>query len=153
MTERRTNSIFFITICILLFLVDIGLFIFLQKPIFTIIDCYTIFLLSKTINGNKQIIFPLFLSSLLSYLHYDIFGLSLTYLVPTVLLAQYLAKQIRITVVIPFLLFFSMLIYKIIVLSYRLQIHYTLQSYVQITLYNLLFLILLIFYDNYSNKK
>lgn len=120
MTQSQIKNRFFLIAPCLLFFAELALFSILHSHLLFILLCF--FIASMNIYPSTRFsLLPIFLMSLISYLDYNIFGWSLIYVMPIMMLALYLEKQIQLKIIIPYLLLVSALLLKINIESYALQ--------------------------------
>ena len=139
MTQSQIKHIFFIITSCLLFLLDLALFSLLQHHSLHLLLCFFITLICQH-PSNRLLVAPLLLLSLISYLDYEIFGWCLVYLVPTMALARFLDKQLRVKLIIPYLLLIFALFLKMFLASYMLGIDISWMHAFQLIFYNSLIL-------------
>jgi len=153
MTQSQIKNRFFLIVPCSLFCIELGMFSLLESHILYPILCF--FIISINVYpSTRLLLIPIFFMSLLSYLDYNIFGWSLIYILPIMLLAQYLQKQIHVKIIIPYILLVSGLLLKINILSYNLNLTTSWRYKTCIIVYNILMLsIFHILYYYYFEEK
>jgi len=150
MTEPQIKNIFFISMTSLLFFVDLSLFSLLQQHSIFILECFIIILL-KSKNQIKIVSYPFLLLCFISYLDNNIFGSCLIYMMPVVFIAKYFHKNIRIKIIIPYILIIIMMIIKLQYFRWMFTVHYNLSSLTAMLFYNIICLTIFIFlYNKYK---
>lgn len=152
MTQSQIKNRFFLIAPCLLFFMELAIFFLLQSHVIYLLLCF--FIASINIYPSTRFsLLPIFLMSLISYLDYNIFGWSLIYLMPTMLLSRYLEKQIQLKIIIPYILLVSALLLKINIESYLLIISTSWRLGIQIMIYNVLILSVFIAIYHYFEEK
>ena len=151
MTQSQIKHIFFIVTSCLLFLLDLTLFAFFQHHFLYLLLCFFIALICQH-PSNRLLVTPLALLSLTSYLDYEIFGWCLVYLVPTMALARFLDKQLRVKEIIPYLLLTFTLLLKMMLASYMLHIDTSWLHTLQLIFYNSIILSCFVIIWHYAQR-
>ncbi|MBV8660727.1 MAG: hypothetical protein JO129_01105 [Candidatus Dependentiae bacterium] len=152
MTQPQIKNIFFVVISSLLFFLEIMLFALLQRYEIYPLFCFFIALLVQS-PQKRTLVMPLFLMSLLSYLEINIFGWCLVYIIPTILLANYLDQHLRIKIIIPYCLLIFALCLKMILMWNMDGITISWIHAAQIIIYNIIILKMFIIVGAYLEKR
>lgn len=152
MTQQQIKNIFFIGISLFLSFCDILLFSIQQHHFILIMHCWIIILLSRKI-VPELLILPIFLLSLQSYLDDNMFGSCLLYIMPGLLLAEYLEEHLQITTVIPYILLAQTLLIKKGCWAYLHIAHYSWIYIIYLFAYNCLCIKMLMIIYKYIIKK
>ncbi len=111
MTQSFIKNIFFILISSFIFFIDITLFACMHQHYIDLLFCFFIAIIAC--NSKKSLfIIPLLFMSLFSYLDTNIFGWSLTYSLPIIIIADYLDQHLHVKWIIPYLLITTGIILK-----------------------------------------
>src|SRR3990167_8419594 len=111
MTQSQIKNIFFVLISCLLFFLELILFAIMQQYEIYLLLSFFIALITQQ-PQHRSLIVPLGLMSMMSYLEMNIFGWCLVYIMPTMMLANYLDQHLRVKVIIPYLLMIAALLVK-----------------------------------------
>lgn len=152
MTQLQIKNIFILVSSCIFFFIDIMLFAFMQQHQCDLLLCFFIMLII-THRKKRTLIVPLFLLSIISYLDFNIFGWSLIYIMPTMMLAYYLDQNLRVKIIIPFLLLITSLSLKILIAWYTHEVSMSLQTIIQTIIYNLIIMGLLMIMSHSLEKK
>ena len=139
MTQSQIKNRFFIAVSFILFWIELSMFFLLHKHVLHLLLCFFITIINKHV-PTRLLIIPLFLMSLVSYLDYNIFGWSLIYLMPIMLLSKYLDTRVLVKTIIPYILLASALLLKISISSYLLAIDTSWLYGIQTFAYNVIIL-------------
>ncbi len=151
MTQPQIKNIFFILISCILFFIEIMLFALLREYNFYILLCFFITLTTEQ-TQKRTLVTPLFFMCILSYLEINIFGWNLVYIIPTIILANYLDQHLRLKTIIPYLLLTFALCLKIIIAWYMHGITISLTHATQIIVYNTVVMTLSLTMSSYLKK-
>lgn len=152
MTYPQIKNIFFFIASWILFFAEMTGYGFMQKYDIYFLLCF--FITLTIYNTQKRtIVAPLFLMSVLSYVEMNIFGWCLVYIVPTIMFANYLLQNVRIKIVIPYLLLTFALCLKIIVAYYLHDITISWLHATQIIVYNTLILSVFLALSSHVEKQ
>ena len=152
MTQPQIKNIFFVVTSCLLFFLEIMLFALLQRNEIYLLLCFFIALIIES-PQKRTLVMPLFLMSMMSYLEMNIFGWCLVYIMPTIMLANYLDQHLRIKIIIPYCLLAFALCLKMSLMWYMLGITISWIHAAQILVYNLVILKLCIMTGSYLERK
>ncbi|MDP3787837.1 MAG: hypothetical protein Q8Q60_00800 [Candidatus Chromulinivorax sp.] len=152
MTQPQIKNIFFAVLSCFFFFGELILFAILQQYNFYLLLSFFITLLTKN-SQKRTLAVPLFLMSIFSYLEMNIFGWCLVYIMPTIMLANYLDQHLRVKVIIPYLLLTFALCLKMILAWYMHNIIISWMHATQIMVYNTAILTLWITIHSYFEKK
>ena len=103
MTQPFIKNIFFISVSCILFFLDLVFFACMQQHQVDVLFCFFILLIVAK-PQKRSLIMPLLLMSIFSYLDVNIFGWSLVYIVPTIMLSDYFDQHLHVKWIIPYLL-------------------------------------------------
>jgi|GEM_PF-1507160 len=152
MTPSQIKNTCFVLFFIFIFFVELALFAILHTHTFYPLLCFFILLTNKN-SSTRVLVSAIFLISLISYLDYNIFGWSLIYIIPIIILAKYFNKQLHIKFIIPYVLLIIGLIIKIVFEYYLLSIHILFQQNLYMLFYNTTLLFCCISIYNFFNNK
>lgn len=152
MTESQIKNIFFAIISCLLFFCDIILFASMQSCKIHLLLCFFITLINKPYQ-NRTIVFPLLLLSIFSYLQINIFGWSLTYVIPSMLVTHYLQQHLHVKNVIPYTVLIFALTLQNLLNFYLHAIATSYQNFAYTVAYNCIFITVMITMISYIQTK
>ncbi len=152
MTQPQIKNIFFAVLSCFLFFGEVVLFALLRHYDFYLLLCFFIALLT-TMPQKRTLVAPLVLMCIFSYLELNIFGWCLVYIMPTIMLANYLDQHLRVKVIIPYLLLTFALCLKMILAWYMHNTNISLLHATQIIVYNTIIITLWIAIGSYLENK
>lgn len=152
MTQPSIKNIFFVATSCLLFFIDLMFFACMHQHQVHLLFCFFIILI--VIQSQKRsLIAPLVLLSIFSYLDNNIFGWSLVYIIPTMILAQYFDQHLHVKWIIPYLLLTAGLFIKFSLNFYMLDIAISSIHATEIIVYNTIGLTMFIMIGSWFEKK
>ena len=152
MTQSQIKNIFFVLLSCLLFFLELILFAVMQQYEIYLLLCFFIALIVQQ-PQHRTLVAPLCLMSMMSYLEMNIFGWCLVYIMPTMMLANYLDQHLRIKVIIPYLLITAALCIKMSLGWYMHGITVSCMHATQILTYNTIVIALFLSIGAYLETK
>jgi hypothetical protein len=151
MTQPFIKNIFFITVSCILFFLELVFFAGMQQHQFQFLFCFFIILIDKQ-QQKRFYVAPILLLSILSYLDTNIFGWSLSYVLATMMLADYFDQHLHIKWIIPYLLLTAGLFMQFGVNFYMLNTTISSIHATEIIVYNTIILIFFIIIKKWLEK-
>ena len=153
MTESQIKNSFFIFLTCSLFFINICIIALLQKTTVQPLLCFFIVALYHQYKSIKISLILLGLS-ILSCLHYNLFGLCLFYLIPAVFITQFLNENLQIKKSVPHIILLLTLIAQQKLITHFYNINFSLHYALESTMINGLILsIFLLLYNFYKKKE
>lgn len=152
MTQSQIKNIFFAMLSCLLFFFELMLFALGQHYEIYLLLCFFITLIIKK-SQHRTLVPPLLLMCIMSYLEINIFGWCLVYIIPTMLLANYLDQHLRVKFIIPYFLIIAALCIKMSLGLYMHEITVTWIHALQIITYNTFIIAIFVWISSRLEKK
>lgn len=152
MTQLQIKNIFLIILSCLLFFVELFLFALMQQhQIYLLL----IFFIAVVVQHpqKRTLLVPLLSLSVMSYLDIHVFGWCLVYLMPTMVLANYLDQHLRIKIIIPYMLLIFALVLSMVLGCIWYDIAITLYKATETIGYNILILTLFLHIGSFFEQK
>jgi hypothetical protein len=149
MTESQIKKTFFAFISCLIFFLDLMLFAIMQQHQIYLLFCFFIGWIIPAAYQHQTMIIPLFLLCLLSYIDTNIFGWCLVYIIPIIAFSKYLAQHLRISYIIPYILFMTSMLLKIMLDFYCHNTMISLTHAGKLFVYNMIYLQIFIMIKSY----